>query len=207
MTRAKAKSSQDGATLVEMLVVIVILGAVSTAVFGLFYSSNRAYHFTSDVREVMDDGRVSLERIRRELRAGRRVFDDSNAQRMHFWVDQDQDSAQEPWEEICYVVRSISGEADRWHLVRWTVGVPDSSRSEVPCDQAPPADGRTIAATLRDTAVFSYDCNGVTPCPPTDPTSTDVVREVTINFLLDVRTDAGPDTLAVSATVRLRNVA
>ncbi|MDX1746969.1 MAG: hypothetical protein R3324_13610, partial [Halobacteriales archaeon] len=143
-----------------------------------------------------------------DLRAGRRVYPDSTTQVLHFWVDQNQNSVEELTEQVCYVVRTIDGETDRWRLVRWTVDAAACTTSTVP------SSGRTIAATLRNPTsptvapdVFAFDCNGSSPCPPTDPTSSDVVREVTIDFQLDVRTDAGPDTLPMTATVRLRNVA
>lgn len=189
---------QSGLSMIELLIVILLLGVVGTAIFGILFTSNRAYTFSSDVREVMDDGRISLERIRRELRAGRRVYTASNAAALHFWVDQNQDAIEQPQEQICYVVRSV--EADRWELTRWTVDLAS-------CSAAAPAGARTIAATLRSADVFTYDCGGGTPCPPTDPASNDVVREVTIGFQLDVRSASGPDILPVSATVRLRNVA
>lgn len=190
--------SESGLSMVELLIVVLLFGVVGTAIFGVLFSSNRAYTFSSDVREVMDDGRISLERIRRELRAGRRVYSGSTPSTLHFWVDQNQDAIEQPSEQVCYVVTPV--ETGRWELTRWTADLAS-------CASAAPVGSRTIAATLRSTSVFTYDCGGGAPCPPTDPASDDVVREVTIDFLLDVRTAGGPDSLPVSGTVRLRNVA
>ena len=194
MSVTRMHTDERGVTLVELMVAILMLGVVTSTVFTVILNTQRTERFTSQVQDTMDDARLSLENIRQEIRAARMVFATSTARTMYFWVDQNQDTIQDPSEKICYHVADIAGDPGRYTLERWT-------GSQGDCDPASisvPAGSHTIAATLRNTDPFTY-----TPTP----TATQATREVAIHMVFDVNTDAGPSAFAVDGTVRLRNVA
>lgn len=191
MTTTRLRADQSGFSLIEVLVVMLITGVVATAAFTTLMSINRAEQFTDEYARVVDDGRWSLDNIRKELRGGRRVFDDSTPQFLHWWTDQNQDGLQQPEEKIQYCVAPMttntcltSSQTGKFRLIRWSEA--DSI-----------SDARTIAATLTDSDVFS---GYLTPKTGT--------RVVDLTFSLDVREGgAGPETVEMTASVRLRNVA
>ena len=187
-----APRRDDGFSLIELLVVIALLGVVTSAIATVVITTTRAERFATQVREVMDEGRVSLDTIRREVRAARRVFADSNqaAGQMHLWIDQNQDNVIQLSEQVCYATRLL--EPGKWEIVRWS-GVSTACTT-------PPADARTIARTLRN-----VDPSAFTPQPTDDPDPELQTRIVEVLLRLDVTTDTGPDELALRATIRLRN--
>jgi hypothetical protein len=85
--------------------------------------------FQQNMQAVMDDGRLSLQAIRREVREARQILPTSCAatgdctpsDRLHFWIDRNQDSIRTPDEIICYLTEPIG--PDQWQLVRWTRAV------------------------------------------------------------------------------------
>lgn len=186
---------EGGFTLVELLVVMGIMGIITTALMTVIISTSRTQVYTDQMSDVMDDGRVMMDRIRKELRAARRVLDaGSTASTLHFWVDQNQDGQDVPAELICYAPREI-GTSGRYELVRWTGGVTSDDCSVVG------ADVRVIARTLTTNAgIFEYD-----PTPSSDPLAPRT-RLVTIRFTLQVRQGNAPAAIPVETTVRLRNV-
>lgn len=189
------RGQQDGFSLVEMLVVMVILGVVAAATTTAVITMLRQDQFTEEVRQVTDEGRVSMDRVRKELRGGRRVLEvaagaPSNAAHLFWWVDQNQNGLQELSERVHYCVAELTGTAcvapglvGQFRLIRFT--------------DAAPADIRVLASTLTSSSVFSGYDNPVTD------TST-----VTITYRLQVNNDdRGPEELVLAGTVRLRNVA
>lgn len=194
--------SEAGLTLVEMLVVLVILGIVGTATVSVVVATSRTQQFTSSMQEVIDDGRVSLARIRRELRTARRVLEGScesvsacdPSSRLHFWVDQNQNRSPEAVEFICYLTESIG--TGQWQLVRW-------DGADTGCSAATrPARATVLAKTLVDPLPFKdFEAE-----PTADPDDAET-RLVTVLLELEVLGRRGPDSVKVEATVRLRNVA
>lgn len=194
--------SQAGLTLVEMLVVMVILGIVGTATVSVISATSRTHQFTSSLQEVIDDGRLSLARIRTEVRAARRVLETScesasvcePSSRLHFWVDQNQNRVPEDVEFICYLTENIG--AGQWQLVRW-----DDAKAG--CSGATrPATASVLAKTLVDPLPFKdFEAQ-----PTADPNDAET-RLVTVLLDLEVLGRRGPDSIKVEATVRLRNVA
>lgn len=182
---------EHGFSLVELLVVLVISGIVAGAAFATLTSVSRAETFTDEYSRVVDDGRHSLDNIRRELRGGRRVYQDSTAQHLRWWTDQNQDGLQQAEEQINYCVAPLdsnscltSSQTGQFRLIRW-------SEAEAIDD------ARTIAATLTSSDVFSGYLAPIT-----------ATRVVELTFHLDVREGgAGPEEVEMSASVRLRNVA
>lgn len=186
---------EDGLTLVEMLVVMVILGVVAAGTTSAILTMLRQDQFTEEVRQVTDEGRVSMDRVRKELRGGRRVLeiaagDPSNAAHLFWWVDQNQNGLQELSERVHYCVAELTGTTcldpgltGQFRLIRYT----DADTTAI----------RTLASTLTSSDVFTgYDA-AVTE------TST-----VTITYRLQVQNDdRGPDELVLNGSVRLRNVA
>jgi prepilin-type N-terminal cleavage/methylation domain-containing protein len=196
---------EAGFTLVELLVVVALTGVVMSAIYGVVIQTMRTEQYTAQLREVMDDGRVSLDRVRMELREARRVHLDPTcpdapdpcleSKRLSFWVDKNQDLVQQPDEQVHYCTREIGTSTcthpepgKRFELVRWT-GLP----SAVP---EPPADAQIIARTIVG-AKTPFVFNAAPP-------DTSVV---TITYVLDTQLPRGPKELDVSATIRLRNVA
>lgn len=195
MTRTQTR---DGFTLVELLVVLVILGIVGTITVTIVVRTYRTEQFQSELQQVMDDGRISVARIRKELRGGRRILVGSTPQHLYWWNDANQDGLPQLDEHINYCVAEIgsttcetasltsdSAGGKRWALIRWT-----DDPTSVPT---------VIARTLTNTDVFSgFD----SPVPNTET--------ITITFHLevaDVVGASGPGEIVMTADVRLRNVA
>lgn len=196
---------EEGATLVEMLVVMVILAVVSGAVFTVTLSAQRSQRFNAAVQEATNDARLSVERIRQQLRSARLVTSPSSGRGARFWVDSDQDGLQDAGEVLCYYARSITGEPNRYELVRWT----DTAASCATSFTAP-ADAAVLARTLRNIDIFQYSTAtaGFTPLanPPAGISNDPAVRRVNVRLDFDVDTSTGPSVFSVTSKVRLRNV-
>lgn len=205
MRRLRPRHDDAGFSLVELLVVISILAVVSTAVVAVILSTQRAEQFQSRLQEVIDDGRLSLSRIRQEVRSARRVLptscvtpdDPANcfpSGRLHFWVDRNQDALVEADELVCYQVQVDGVGPGQHRLMRW-------DESVAPCDGPVPAAARVLAATLVDPLPFKvFDA-----VPLSDPEAAPT-RRVEVVLELEVLGDRGPDSITVDGTIRLRNV-
>lgn len=190
---------EAGMTLVEVLVAMLIASILGTSIFNVVMSSKNTEEYQREWQAVIDDGRLSLQRIRTELRSARRVYADSAGDRLHFWVDQNQNQLQEPAEEICYAVENIG--TGQWAVFRWDQAVNTVAGTCVPGSPPSGSSPRVLAQTLVDPSPFvTYD-----PVPSTDPNDP-ATRQVHIRFNLEVLAGRGPDTTVVEGTVRLRNV-
>jgi prepilin-type N-terminal cleavage/methylation domain-containing protein len=59
---------QSGVTLVELLVVIIIMGIVSTMILGTWFALSKAYANATESAEQRDHAQMAMERLTRELR-------------------------------------------------------------------------------------------------------------------------------------------
>ena len=215
MRALRPDTRQSGFSLPELLVVIAILGIVSTAITSVILSTQRAEQFQRGLQEVIDDGRLSLSRIRRELRGARRVLATSCAMgqtigsatcepsdRLHFWVDQNQDAIPQAEELICYAVVAVPGSTDRWRVMRWTHAMLPADPPDDECSAAAmPAAAQVLAETLVDPRPFTFD-----RIPQADPHAAPT-RSVDVLLELEVAGTRGPDSIDVRGTIRIRNVA
>ena len=202
MTSCVVDRRDEGFTLVELLVVIAILAVIGGALTTALISAYRVEETQSELQTVIDDGRLSLTRIRQELRQARQIFADSDSDELRFWVDANQNGFAEIEEHICWVLEALpGGAAGQYQIVRWTEAIDDSS-----CDPggARPSGTteRVLARTLTNTDPF-YNYEPVPSNNVNDPET----REVTIRLELEVVTGRGPTTTELETTVRLRNVA
>jgi prepilin-type N-terminal cleavage/methylation domain-containing protein len=190
-------TSEQGFTLVELLVTITIMGVIATSITGVVISTFRVEQNQASLQDVVDDGRISLQRIRRELRAARRIHEDSDAGALRFWVDQDQDQVATADEQHCYLVEPIG--PGQWQISGWTHATNPSDcvdGASVPAG----ATRRVVARTLVDPEPFvAYD---PVPGGPADPAT----REVTIQLVLEVVGARNFGQTTVEGDVRLRNV-
>lgn len=190
---------ESGITLIEVLVAMLVSSILGTAVFNVVMSSVDTENYQREWQAVIDDGRLSLQKIRTELRSARRVYADSSSDRLHFWVDQNQNQIPEADEEICYAVESIG--SGQWAIRRWDQAVSSVAGTCVPGSPPSGASPKVLAQTLTTSNAFVlYD-----PVPSADPNDP-ATRQVDVRLDLEVLAGRGPDTTTVEATVRLRNV-
>lgn len=175
---------EGGFTLVELMVTMLLVGIIGSATLAVTTSALRSQRFAIGQRVAMDDSRTAVDRMLKEVRGARRVYDDSTGTRLHVWVDADVDNVQDTSEQVVYEIVPSGGSA---RLQRSTAA-----------DAAGGIPPRTVVFNVDPTSPgFAY-----TPVPsPTTPT-----RLVAIELRTAQTGAADAPTVSVSTNVRLRNV-
>lgn len=193
----KRPSDEAAFTLVELLVAMTIMSFIAASITSVVMSTFRVEQNQASLQEVVNDGRISLQRLRRELRSARRIHEDSDASSLRFWVDSNQDQVPTPEEELCYLVELIG--PGQWQIAGWTHAT-DPSDCTTGATVPSGATRRIVARTLVDPEPFvSYD---PVPGGPADPAT----REVSIQLVLEVVGTRNLGQTTVEGAVRLRNV-
>lgn len=201
----RLRKEEAGVSLIELLVVMVILGIVTTATMTMVLATQRAERYQDEMQTVVDDGRQSLSQLRKELREARRILPDSDGDELRAWVDHNVDTIPQPDEIVCYGVEPLPGAAaGQFQIVRWTGAVDPG------CDPATdvPAGVSTnvVARTLVNDLAAEPPFNDYDPDPSSDPSDPET-RTISLLLRFEVLNGRGPESLLVEGTVRLRNVA
>lgn len=93
---------EEGVTLVELLVVIVILGVIGALTVGAIVTGFGAARTSDAVGETLDGTRIAVQRVRDTLRNADEVCTGSTDTSLSVWVDDDGDGAYSPEERILF---------------------------------------------------------------------------------------------------------
>jgi prepilin-type N-terminal cleavage/methylation domain-containing protein len=184
----RLRCDDRGATLVELLVTMLVVGLVASAITATGVSFLRAERLSNGTRDNMDAARIAIERIRPDLRQARFIMTHSpsgiatSSSAVALWVDRNQDQIQQPDEQIVFRLREVGG-----------VGVLERV---VESNSTP----QTLVGGLA-LASSSFSFNH----PAGRPVSASTV--VTITLTLSKSPHSGARPLQVQEQVRLRNVA
>ncbi len=199
MRRRSLISGQEaGFTLVELLVAVMVMSIVMGGITSVIISTTRVESDQQELQQVVDDGRLSITRIRQEVREARRILEASDGGQLHFWVDRNQDALMQAEEVVCYAVEALDGAGTgRYRIARWEGANDGCSAALIP------ANAPTLASTLLDPDPFV----AYTPVPPgeLDPFGAPT-REIEIFLDLEVQNARGPGSVEVMGNIRLRNV-
>lgn len=167
---------ERGFTLVELLILMAVSAIVVTVAYAGLNGATRTDDFTRNDAEALVSLRTGMDRLEKELRQARAVYDDSTATLVKFWVDYDRDNQQDPVEQVSWTLEA--GDSG-WELTRDTeAGTGDYFAT----------------ANLLSGSQFTYD-----PAPPETTT-------VVIRLLADSDLDPGTaGTRTLRTEVRLRN--
>ena len=187
-------AGQAGASLVELVVAMALLGLVGTIVMSSLSTASRAGAQIDDQTRGLVDLQVVTERLSRDLRAGRGVDPLASPSQLTIWIDSDGDYRRETDESVTWRIRDgdtvdASGNAVVQFDVERVVGSLSS-----------PSSVQTIGESLVSDIAFSYLANGV---PVLVPEAADSVR---VSMEYDAVVDAYARSNQVIFDVRLRNV-
>ena len=164
-----------GLTLVELLVVLALLGVVGAVMLSGVVSGLRATDQVEAEADALDEVRVAVERLSRDLRQARLVDPTSTAGTVVIWIDVDSD------------YRQAGRELLTWELEPRDAGGYDLVRRDG-------AGGRWVEPLRFATGLaFTYD-----PAPPD-------TREVSITLSYKVQPGPAAATRSVPIEIRLRN--
>ncbi len=194
-------SEEGGFTLPEMLVTIMIMVTVLFALYSIFDMSIRVFSFGNDKVEVVENARLGLEKMERELRdayprdkaAGNTtLFTDFTSRSVTFGNDTNGDrKITAPGEEIAY---RLSRGAP-YSLLRAN---PSNDSSPDPVIEYVKANGLTFK-------YYARDGKEINPSSPGSRTESDIIR-VRIKLEIEInRGNLGTRTQALTTDVDLRN--
>ena len=178
---------ERGLTLVELMVTIILMSIVGTLVLAAVVRAGKVLTHTDDENKGLQDAKIILERMSRDVRQARGVTCDGAATdptcefHLQLWVDSNSDYLQQDVEIITW---NLQPNADGTHYdVFRTVGIGVSAVS------------RRQASTLIVQTVFAYEAG-----KPIEDS-----QVVNIGMTYDALTDRGTDERHAAFTARLRN--
>lgn len=196
--RRMRRSADQGITLVEVLLVMVLLAIVSTLVTRAVLDSHRVVRLTDDQTQGLADVRVASERLGRDIREARSVLcnptgtpaaltsaDPTCLYHLQLWIDENSNYVQEVAETVTWSLDAGTS-PDQFDLVRSVGG-------------ASQVQARTIFYQL----AFQYDLQPPSIAPPPGAAHT---TRVDVNMTYDSVKNGGTTPKTVSFTGRLRNV-
>jgi prepilin-type N-terminal cleavage/methylation domain-containing protein len=181
------RRGDGGLTLVELLVTIVLMGVVGSLVLAAVVRAGKVLVHTEDENKGMQDAKVILERMSRDVRQARGVVCDGAASdptcqyHLQLWVDSDSDYLEEDSEVITWALED-NPDGEHFDVYR-TVGLGATAVK------------RRQASTLIVKTVFTYQ-SGV---------AIDQSQVVHIGMTYDALVGRGTDERKAALTVRLRN--
>lgn len=187
----------DGMTLIETLVTMFLLAIVSSLVLGAVIQSSQILIRTDDENKGLQDAKVILDRLGRDVRESRGVVCDGGladptdaasadpgcAAHLQLWVDANSDYLEQPTEIITWRLQNN----------------PDGEHFDVFRVQGTGAGGTAVvqhrqASSLIVRIAFTYD-----------DAQFDRVQEVRLGMTYDAVVGRGSDVRQVATTARLRN--
>ena len=189
LTRRHDRGRSSGFTVVELLVVLLLLGIVSSVVAGGLIRGQRADAQAQARIAAFEEMQIALERVSREVRAASTPLPDDV-------LDEDGE-----WLQVDVLREGI--------CIRFTfeVGADDAlrvseQRSTDDCDNFGTATDRVLVPDLADPAVFTFETNQYDDGERIAATDARDIRFVTITF---TRTLFEQQPVTVSTVVGLRN--
>jgi type II secretory pathway pseudopilin PulG len=198
-------SNVGGWTLVELMVGIVLSTVALTVMLQGFTLLQRTSTTLDEDSRAVSSLRTATDTMVRDLRAARRVYMDSTATRLHFWVDTNRDNQQDASERITYAVTSDTGATPNvagvpGRLVRSTDATTTANRVVSDDAQLFASSGGVVVP------VFTYGpALAVDPASPTGALSWSTVTLVTITLAADEAPGPYPAARTLQTGVRLRN--
>lgn len=207
-TRLRGRDDR-GMTLIELLITMVLLGAVSTLVAGAVAQTSRVFMRTDEEGQGLSDAKVVLDRVTRDIREASRVTCDGEVPgggadpgcnlHLELWLDENADYVGPP------ATTGSSEWAQPEEMVTWYV-VP--SGDGVHCDVLR-KQGTSPASKVADSLVIDGDstCRTFFEYEPVGSFTEAGVEPdlVTFKMFYDPRRNAGVDERLASTSARLRN--
>jgi prepilin-type N-terminal cleavage/methylation domain-containing protein len=187
MTRRLRAGRESGVTLIEMLVTMILLGVVGTLVTSAVVNASGGLVHTDDENKGLQDAKVILDRMGRDVRQARGVVCDAAASdptcqgHLQLWVDSNSDYVKSNAEIITW---QLEQDADGQHFdVYRIVGVGATAVKQ------------RQASTLIVQTVFTYEAGK----------TIDKSQVVQIGLTYDSKVGIGTNERQVAFTARLRN--
>jgi len=201
LRRLRGRADERGLTLIELLVATSLMGVVSTLVVGAVVQSQRVLTHNDDENRGLQDAKVIMDRLGRDVREARSVVCDGGladpsdptstdpycASHLQLWIDANSDYVKQDNEVITWrLKRSTDGEHyDVWRSLG-TGAVPVSQKRE--------------ATSLWTKFAFTYD--------QLDSSGNPVfarVEQVRIEIQYDAIVGRGTNVRTAAFAARLRN--
>ncbi len=190
--------SDDGMTLVELIVAMVLIGVLGAIVSAAVLMSQKQVRIATDEATGLSDTRVVVERLGRDIRVSRGVDAGATGSNLVLWIDYNSD-----------YVRNATAQPDE--IITWSVVDAGSGTQFNTLRSTAGGQVQLQARTLVSSLAFCYlsapsddpaDCLA-TPLSATDATNTRLVK-VTLQY--DSALAYGSNERTNTFTERIRNV-
>ena len=182
--------SHRGMTLIELMVAMTLLGVVSSLVVVGVQQAGRVLTHTDDENRGLQDAKVILDRLSRDIRQARGVVCDGAGgdtyckQHLQLWIDDDSDYVNDPEETVTW---TLEDNPDGEHFDVWRIqGVAPATPTK-----------RLQASALIVKTLFFYDVGANTSPSP--------ARLVSLKMQYDAIVGRGTNIKEAAVSVRLRN--
>ena len=189
-TPARTLRRDAGMTLIELLVSMVLLGVVSSLVVVGVAQASRVLTHTDDENRGLQDAKIILDRLSRDIRQARGVTCDGAGgdtyckEHLQLWIDSDSDYVQDPEEVVTW---KLANNADGEHFDVWRIqGIAPATPTQ-----------RLQATALIVKTLFYYDVGA-----NKDPSP---ARLVSLKMEYDAIVGRGINIKEAAVSVRLRN--
>lgn len=163
----RARRTQSGFTLVEMLIATMMLGLIGAMCVAAFMSGSQALGRVDDDSRGQADQRNLVERMTQDLRQARGIDPGATSAKLSVWIDYDADFARDANETVTWALSATANSSGHHDVVRTINGKNETIGRAVVSDIA--FTYKRIAGTLTmDTAPNLPDTTATPNVPVTD---------------------------------------